>query len=162
MWYQTSWFYAVCAATFVELLCAAYQLRLRQLAYPFNMRLEEGIGHAKVTQTMQGLLARGMAEGVSTRSAQYAGMAVPCCWTKPLYGIESLCNGRLQDNFAAQDRELADEQIMELYVDRADLSAEARDALGHHCRSAHRSGRPYARIRHRNPSGNLQPVDQRD
>jgi signal transduction histidine kinase/ligand-binding sensor domain-containing protein len=44
MWYQTNWFYALCAATFLALLWAMYQLRLRQLARRFNMRLEERVG----------------------------------------------------------------------------------------------------------------------
>jgi Signal transduction histidine kinase len=44
MWYQTNWFRALCAATFLALLWALYQLRLRQLARQFNMRLEERVG----------------------------------------------------------------------------------------------------------------------
>jgi signal transduction histidine kinase len=43
MWYQTNWFRALCAALFVALVWAAYQMRVRQLAYQFNLRLEERV-----------------------------------------------------------------------------------------------------------------------
>jgi len=43
-WYQTIWFRSCSAAAFVLLLWALYQLRLRQLAGQFNMRLEERVG----------------------------------------------------------------------------------------------------------------------
>jgi signal transduction histidine kinase/ligand-binding sensor domain-containing protein len=65
MWYQTNWFYALCAAAFLGLLWAAYQLRLRQLAAQFNMRLEERVAertrvardlHDTLLQSFQGLL----------------------------------------------------------------------------------------------------------
>ena len=64
-WYQTNWFYAVCAATFLALLWVAYQLRVRQLAYQFNIRLEERVGertrvardlHDTLLQSVQALL----------------------------------------------------------------------------------------------------------
>src|SRR5262249_39193023 len=42
-WYQTNWFYALCAAAFLASLWTAYQLRVRQLAAQFNMRLEERV-----------------------------------------------------------------------------------------------------------------------
>jgi signal transduction histidine kinase len=67
MWYQTNWFYALCAATFLALLWAAYQLRVRQLAYQFNMRLEERVSertriardlHDTLLQSFQALLPR--------------------------------------------------------------------------------------------------------
>ena len=67
MWYQTNWFYALCAAAFLALLWAAYQLRVRQLAHQFNMRLEERVGdrtriardlHDTLLQSFQGLLLR--------------------------------------------------------------------------------------------------------
>ena len=67
MWYQTNWFYALCAAAFLALLWAAYQLRVRQLAYQFNMRLEERVSertriardlHDTLLQSFQGLLLR--------------------------------------------------------------------------------------------------------
>jgi len=65
MWYQTNWFYALCAAAFLLLLWAAYQLRVRQLAYQFNMRLEERVSertriardlHDTLLQSFQALL----------------------------------------------------------------------------------------------------------
>src|SRR5208283_1086092 len=43
-WYQTNWFRALCVAAFLALLWALYQLRLRQLARQFNMRLAERVG----------------------------------------------------------------------------------------------------------------------
>jgi signal transduction histidine kinase len=65
MWYQTNWFRALCAATFLALLWALYQLRLRQLARQFNMRLEERVGertriardlHDTLLQSFHGVL----------------------------------------------------------------------------------------------------------
>jgi signal transduction histidine kinase/ligand-binding sensor domain-containing protein len=65
MWYQTNWFYAVCAAAFLALLWAAYQFRVRQLAHEFNMRLEERVAertrvardlHDTLLQSFQALL----------------------------------------------------------------------------------------------------------
>jgi signal transduction histidine kinase len=65
MWYQTNWFYALCAAAFIGLLWAAYQIRVRQLAAQFNMRLEERIAertrvardlHDTLLQSFQALL----------------------------------------------------------------------------------------------------------
>jgi signal transduction histidine kinase len=67
MWYQTNWFRALCAATFLALLWALYQLRLRQLAQQFNMRLEERVGertriardlHDTLLQSFQGVVFR--------------------------------------------------------------------------------------------------------
>jgi hypothetical protein len=43
-YYQTSWFRALCVLALLALLWALYQLRLRQLARQFNMRLEERVG----------------------------------------------------------------------------------------------------------------------
>ena len=64
-WYQTNWFRAACVAAFLALLWAAYQLRVRQLAYQFNMRLEERVAertrvardlHDTLLQSFQALL----------------------------------------------------------------------------------------------------------
>jgi ligand-binding sensor domain-containing protein/signal transduction histidine kinase len=66
-WYQTNWFRALCAATFLALLWAAYQLRVRQLAHQFNMRLEERVSertriardlHDTLLQSFHALLPR--------------------------------------------------------------------------------------------------------
>lgn len=66
-YYQTNWFRALCAAIFLALLWAAYQLRVRQLAAQFNMRLEERVRertriardlHDTLLQSFQGLLPR--------------------------------------------------------------------------------------------------------
>src|SRR5208283_910842 len=65
--YQTNWFRALCATVFLALLWAAYQLRVRQLAAQFNMRLEERVAertriardlHDTVLQSFQGLVFR--------------------------------------------------------------------------------------------------------
>jgi signal transduction histidine kinase len=61
--WQTWWFRVSCVATFLALLGALYQLRLRQVAHQFNMRLEERVGertrmardlHDTFLQTIQG------------------------------------------------------------------------------------------------------------
>ena len=66
-WYQTNWFRALCVAAFLLLLWAAHQLRVRQLAYQFNMRLEERVSertriarelHDTLLQSFQALLLR--------------------------------------------------------------------------------------------------------
>jgi len=64
-WYQTYWFLAVCVAVFLAVLWALHQLRLRQLARQFNMRLEERVAertriardlHDTLLQNFQALL----------------------------------------------------------------------------------------------------------
>ena len=64
-WYQTYWFYALCAAAFLASLWAAYQLRVRQLAHEFNMGLEQRVAertrvardlHDTLLQSFQALL----------------------------------------------------------------------------------------------------------
>jgi ligand-binding sensor domain-containing protein/signal transduction histidine kinase len=61
--WQTSWFRGSCVAAFLALLGALYQLRLRQVARQFNIRLEERVGertriardlHDTFLQTIQG------------------------------------------------------------------------------------------------------------
>jgi signal transduction histidine kinase/ligand-binding sensor domain-containing protein len=42
-WWGTWWFRAVCAVVFLTLLWAAYQYRVRQLQWAFNIRLEERV-----------------------------------------------------------------------------------------------------------------------
>ena len=63
--YQTNWFYALCAATLLALLWMAHQFRLRQLQRAFNMRLEERVEertriarelHDTLLQSFQGLM----------------------------------------------------------------------------------------------------------
>ena len=63
--YQTNWFRALCVAAFLALLWALHQLRLRQLARQFNMRLEERVGertriardlHDTLLQSFHGVL----------------------------------------------------------------------------------------------------------
>jgi len=64
-WYQTNWFRALCMATLLALIWAAYRLRVRQLAFQFNMRLEERVSertriardlHDTLLQSFQALL----------------------------------------------------------------------------------------------------------
>src|SRR4029077_6476745 len=66
-YYQTIWFRLSCVAALVLLLWALYQLRLRQVAREFNMRLEERVGertriardlHDTLLQSFHGLLLR--------------------------------------------------------------------------------------------------------
>jgi signal transduction histidine kinase/ligand-binding sensor domain-containing protein len=66
-YYQTFWFRAACLTALLGLLWAAYQLRLRQLAREFNMRLEERVSertriardlHDTLLQSFHGLLLR--------------------------------------------------------------------------------------------------------
>ena len=65
--YQTNWFRAACVAAFLAMLWAEYQLRVRQLAAQFNMRLEERVSertriardlHDTLLQSFQGLVFR--------------------------------------------------------------------------------------------------------
>src|SRR5271165_1587349 len=64
-WYQTNWFYALCVAAFLAMVWGIYELRVRQLAAQFNMRLEERVAertrvardlHDTLLQSFQGLL----------------------------------------------------------------------------------------------------------
>ena len=66
-YWQTTWFRAACVATFLLLLSALHQLRLRQIAKAFNARLEERVSertriarelHDTLLQNFQGLLLR--------------------------------------------------------------------------------------------------------
>jgi len=66
-WYQTNWFRAPCVGAFLALLWALYQLRLKQLAQQFNMRLDERVAertriardlHDTLLQSFQGLVLR--------------------------------------------------------------------------------------------------------
>lgn len=64
-YYQTTWFRALCASIFLALLWAAYQLRVRQLAARFNIRLDERVSertriardlHDTLLQSFHGIL----------------------------------------------------------------------------------------------------------
>jgi signal transduction histidine kinase/ligand-binding sensor domain-containing protein len=66
-YYQSTWFRLSCVAAFVLFLWALYQVRLRQVAQQFNMRLEERVGertriardlHDTLLQSFHGLLLR--------------------------------------------------------------------------------------------------------
>jgi signal transduction histidine kinase/ligand-binding sensor domain-containing protein len=65
VWYQTNWFRVACTAAFLAMIWGAYQLRVRQLAAQFNMRLEERVHertriarelHDTLLQSFHGLL----------------------------------------------------------------------------------------------------------
>ena len=65
--YQTNWFRALCAASMLILLWCGYELRVRQLAHQFNIRLEERVSertriardlHDTLLQSFQGLVFR--------------------------------------------------------------------------------------------------------
>ena len=64
-YYQTRWFLALCAAAVLALLWAAYQFRVRQLAYQFNLTVEARVSertriardlHDTLLQSFQALL----------------------------------------------------------------------------------------------------------
>jgi signal transduction histidine kinase len=66
-YYQTTWFRLSCLATFLALLAALYQLRLRQVAHQFHMRMEERVNertrlardlHDTLLQSFQGVLLK--------------------------------------------------------------------------------------------------------
>ena len=105
MWYQTNWFRAACIAAFLAMLWAIYELRVRQLAAQFNMRLEERVSertriarelHDTLLQSFQAVLLRFQA------------------------GINML-----------RDRPVEASRVLEDAVDRASQAiAEGRDAIG--------------------------------
>jgi len=66
-YYQTNWFRALCAAAFLALLWAAYQLRVRQLRHQFEMTLDARVAertriardlHDTLLQSAHGVLLR--------------------------------------------------------------------------------------------------------
>jgi len=66
-WWNTNWFRMACAAAFLAMVWGMHELRVRQLAAQFNMRLEERVGertriardlHDTLLQSFQALLIR--------------------------------------------------------------------------------------------------------
>jgi signal transduction histidine kinase len=66
-WWGTLWFRALCVAAFLAMVWGIYELRVRQLAAQFNMRLEERVAertrvardlHDTLLQSFQALLPR--------------------------------------------------------------------------------------------------------
>src|SRR5208282_970230 len=66
-YWQTNWFRALCAATFLGMLWGLYLLRVRQLAHQFDMTVEARVGertriarelHDTLLQSFQGLMLR--------------------------------------------------------------------------------------------------------
>jgi signal transduction histidine kinase/ligand-binding sensor domain-containing protein len=59
-WYQTNWFRAACVALFLAILWGIYELRVRQLAHQFNMRLEERVAErTRVARDLHDTLLQG-------------------------------------------------------------------------------------------------------
>ncbi|MGA9392350.1 MAG: two-component regulator propeller domain-containing protein [Candidatus Sulfotelmatobacter sp.] len=65
--YQTIWFRVACVAAFLAMIWGVHQLRVRQLAHEFNMRLDERVSertriardlHDTLLQSFQGLVFR--------------------------------------------------------------------------------------------------------
>jgi signal transduction histidine kinase/ligand-binding sensor domain-containing protein len=66
-WWATLWFRSLCVAAFLALLWGLYQIRLRQIAHEFDVRLEERVSertriarelHDSLLQGFQGLMFR--------------------------------------------------------------------------------------------------------
>jgi len=66
-YYQTTWFLGVCVAALAALLIGVYELRVRQVAREYNLRLDERVNerlriarelHDTLLQSFQGLLMR--------------------------------------------------------------------------------------------------------
>lgn len=66
-YYQTTWFLVSCVVAFLLLLAAVYQLRVRQVARQYNMRMEERVNertrlardlHDTLLQSLQGVLMK--------------------------------------------------------------------------------------------------------
>jgi signal transduction histidine kinase len=75
-YYQTTWFLLSCVAAFLALLAALYQLRLRQVARQFNMRLEERVGErTRIARDLHDTLLQSLAgvslqlDGISKQAA---------------------------------------------------------------------------------------------
>ena len=76
-YYQTTWFRLSCVAAFLAAIWGLYELRLRQLAREFNMRLDERVSertriarelHDTLLQNVQGLILKihAIAKGIPT------------------------------------------------------------------------------------------------
>ena len=66
-WWRTTWFRALCVGLCLALLCAAYQMRMRQVQHAFDMTLDARVGertriarelHDTLLQSFHGLLLR--------------------------------------------------------------------------------------------------------
>jgi signal transduction histidine kinase len=129
--YQTSWFYALCATTLLALLWAAYQFRVHQLQRAFNMRLEERIEersriarelHDTLLQSFQGLMfsfqaARNLLPGRTEEAIRTLDVAIRKGDEAVAEGRDAIQNlrlgsaqRRLEDLLAATGQELRDAQ----------------------------------------------------
>ncbi len=75
-YYQNTWFLVSCVAVFLALLAALYQLRLRQVARQFNMRLEERVNErTRIARDLHDTLLQSLAgvslqlDGISKQAA---------------------------------------------------------------------------------------------
>jgi signal transduction histidine kinase/ligand-binding sensor domain-containing protein len=129
--YQTNWFYALCAATLLALLWMAHQFRLRQLQRAFNMRLEERVGertriarelHDTLLQSFQGLMfsfqaARNLLPGRTEEAIRTLDGAIRKGDEAVAEGRDAIQNlrlgsaqSRLEDLLTATGQELRDAQ----------------------------------------------------
>ena len=129
--YQTNWFYALCATGLLGLSWTAHQLRLRQLQRAFNMRLEERVEertriarelHDTLLQSFQGLMfsfqaARNLLPGRTEAAIRTLDGAIRKGDEAVAEGRDAIQNlrmgsaeRRLEDLLAATGQELRDAQ----------------------------------------------------
>ena len=127
--YQTSWFYALCATTFLALLWLGYQFRLQQLQHAFDMRMEERLEertriarelHDTLLQSFQGLMfsfqaARNLLPGRTEEAIRTLEGAIRKGDDAVAEGRDAIQNlrlgsaqGRLEDLLTAAGQELRD------------------------------------------------------
>jgi signal transduction histidine kinase len=130
--YQTSWFYALCATTFLALLWLGHQFRLRQLQRAFDMRMEERVEertriarelHDTLLQSFQGLMfsfqaARNLLPGRTEEAIRTLDGAIregDGAIAEGRDAIQNLRRGpaqrRLEDLLTAIGQELRDSQV---------------------------------------------------
>jgi signal transduction histidine kinase len=129
--YQTSWFYALCATTFLALLWTAYQFRDRRLHQQYSMRMEERIEertriarelHDTLLQSFQGLMfsfqaARNLLPGRTEEAIRTLDGAIRKGDEAVAEGRDAIQNlrlgsaqRRLEDLLSAMGQELRDAQ----------------------------------------------------
>jgi signal transduction histidine kinase len=130
-YYQTSWFYAICAISFLALLWIGYQFRLRQLQQTFNMRMAERVEertriarelHDTLLQSFQGLMfsfqaARNLLPGRTEEAIRTLDSAIRGGDEAVAEGRDAIQNlrlgsdqRRLEDLLTATGQELRDAQ----------------------------------------------------
>ena len=130
--YQTNWFYALCATTFLALLWWGYQFRLGQLQRAFTMRMEERVEertriarelHDTLLQSFQGLMfsfqaARNLLPGRTEEAIRTLEGAIRKGDEAVAEGRDAIQNlrlgsaeTRLEDLLTAMGEELRDAQV---------------------------------------------------